>query len=54
LDKDVAQRKRLLDFLQKMPGMVELGFFVEKHIAVCEAQVEILALVDVEACMKLE
>ncbi len=54
LNKDPKARALMMQMLSALPGLVEYGFFVEKHMPILEPQVEILCIVDVEAALKLE
>ncbi len=54
LNKDPKARAAMMKFLQALPGLVEYGFFVEKHMPVLEPQVEILCIVNVTKALQLE
>lgn len=57
LNKDPKSRSAMMKFLRAMPGLVEYGFFVERHMPILgddAAPVEILCIIDVKRALELE
>ena len=53
LDADQKKTAEMKKFLSSMPGLVKIGYFTEHHIPICHPVVEILCVIQVDACLKM-
>jgi hypothetical protein len=52
--KEKTKTEALKAFLASAPGIIEIGYYSEHHLPICDPIVEILCIVDVKMCHQLE
>ena len=53
LNQKKERTERLNTFIKAMPGLIDYGFYIERHLPVCDPIVEILCVINVDECLAL-
>lgn len=53
MEKNEEITRDMKEFLSSSPGLVEIGYFTEHHMPVCDPIVEILCIIKVDACLEM-